>query len=80
MEAYKNLGGDSGIVFYEIGNDHIWIYFPDGMKYRYSNSSAGPDNISEMKRLAAVGKGLNSFININPSVRTGYDRKESWQL
>ncbi|WP_197386469.1 hypothetical protein [Ralstonia pseudosolanacearum] len=79
MEKYKNLDGDSGVAFYETGSDHIWVHFSDGMKYRYSDSSAGPHNISEMKRLAAVGKGLNSFINKNPSVRTGYDRKESWQ-
>ncbi|MEZ0189898.1 hypothetical protein [Ralstonia solanacearum] len=76
METYQNLGDDSGVAFYEIGHDHIWVQFHDGTKYRYSNASAGAENISEMKRLAVEGQGLNSFINTNSDVRKGYDQKE----
>jgi len=31
--------------------------------YRYSYESTGRENVEEMKRLAAQGHGLNSFIN-----------------
>ncbi|MFV8529507.1 hypothetical protein [Ralstonia pseudosolanacearum] len=79
MEPYKNLNGDSGIAFYQIGDDHIWIEFSSGSpyrRYRYSNASAGAGNIVRMKQLATDGRGLNAFINQNPRVRTGYDQRE----
>jgi len=63
MQKYKNLGGDSGVVFYEIGDDYIKVQFSDGAIYLYTNSSAGVHNINEMKTLANLGQGLNSFIN-----------------
>lgn len=79
MERYRNLNGDSGIAFYAIGDDHIWIEFASGSpyrKYRYTNASAGTGNIAHMKQLATEGRGLNSFINKNPRVRKGYDKRE----
>lgn len=63
METYKNLNGDSGITGYEIGYDQITVEFKDGSAYLYTNSSAGSNNIEQMKTLARNGKGLNSFIN-----------------
>jgi len=73
MERYKNLGGDSGVVAYEIADDSIKVEFSDGSLYLYNYQSAGSDNIEQMKGLAIAGKGLNSFINRN--VRKKYASK-----
>lgn len=49
---------------YEIGDTCIEVEFADTESvYRYSYESAGRENVEEMKRLAAQGHGLNSFIN-----------------
>jgi hypothetical protein len=63
MERYKNLGNDSGVSAYEIGENFIKIQFHDGALYLYNYQSAGIDNIEHMKELAIAGQGLNSFIN-----------------
>jgi len=73
MERYKNLGGDSAIVAYELATDAITVKFRDGWHYLYSIQSTSPSNIREMQRLAAEGRGLNSFIS--RFVRKGYVRK-----
>lgn len=73
MQQYKNLGGDSGVLAYEIGSDYIKVEFKDGAVYFYSYASAGGQNIEEMKRLAIKGEGLNSFINTH--VRKDYESK-----
>jgi hypothetical protein len=44
MERYKNLGGDSGVVAYEIGADSIKVGFSDGSLYLYTYGSAGQYN------------------------------------
>lgn len=74
MERYANLGGDSGVVGYEIGNDFIRVQFSDGSIYLYTYASADANNIEQMKRLARNGQGLNAFINRH--VRKAYARKE----
>lgn len=74
MERYANLGGDSGVVGYEIGNDFIRVQFSDGSVYLYTNASAGAENIEQMKRLARNGQGLNAFINRH--VRKAYAQRE----
>ena len=63
MERYKNLGGDSNVVAYEIGNDYIKVKFADGCIYLYNYFSTKSQNIEEMKKLARIGEGLNEFIN-----------------
>jgi len=73
MELYKNLGGDSGIEAFELGEGSIKVRFKDQAVYLYSNSSAGAVNIDHMKKLARQGHGLNSFINT--SVREKYEAK-----
>lgn len=65
MDKYKNLGGNSGITHYEIGNDYIKIQFTSGKIYIYTYNSAGKNNIEIMKKLALKGQGLNSFIMNN---------------
>lgn len=74
MERYANLGGNSNVVGYEIGNDFIRVQFSDGSIYLYTYESTGVDNIEQMKRLARNGQGLNAFINRH--VRKAYACKE----
>lgn len=62
MERYKNLGGDSKIIAYEIGNDSIKVQFQGGGTYTYTYQSAGQATIEHMKKLAIAGHGLNSYI------------------
>lgn len=73
MERYKNIDGDSGVTAFEIGQGSITVQFKNGAVYFYNNQSAGPANIIEMHRLAATGRGLNSFIN--RVVRKSYAQK-----
>jgi hypothetical protein len=73
MERYRNLGGSSGVVAYEIAADAITVQFDDGWKYLYSRRSAGAANVAQMCKLAAAGRGLCTFIS--QSVRKGYERK-----
>lgn len=75
MEHYKNLGGDSSVVAYEIATGSITVKFSDGWHYLYSNQSTSSVNIQEMQRLAASGRGLNSYIG--RVVRKGFVRKWS---
>lgn len=70
MERYKNLGGDSGVAFYEIGPESITVQFTTGATYLYNYRSAGQYHIEKMKVLAVAGHGLNSYIKIY--VNRGY--------
>lgn len=63
MRRYLNLGGNSNVARYETGADYITVQFAHGGTYRYTNASAGRGNIEQMKSLAAIGQGLNTFIN-----------------
>jgi hypothetical protein len=76
MERYKNLNGDSGVAYYEIGNDFIWVVFSDGARYQYTYMRTGAANVAHMKQLAVNGRGLNAFIVRNPAVRNGYAQKQ----
>lgn len=62
MERYKNLGGDSGVAFYEIGSESITVQFTTCASYLYTYGSAGRHHIEKMKELAIAGHGLNSYI------------------
>ncbi len=73
MERYKNLGGDSSVSAYEVGQGAINVQFSDGWLYLNTTQSAGAANISEMQRLASLGRGLNSYIS--RFVRKGYAKK-----
>lgn len=65
MEPYKNLGGNSGVLAYQIGNDYIKVQFKEGRwtLYVYTYQSAGLAAVETMKNLAQQGHGLNSFIS-----------------
>lgn len=65
MPIYRDRDGDSGIRAFEVGPDWIEVEFSRGKErfYRYTYASAGQANVVTMKRLAALGDGLNAFIN-----------------
>jgi hypothetical protein len=73
MERYKNLGGDSGVSTYEIGDGCITVQFRDGSVYFYNRQSAGVSNIERMQELVLAGQGLNTFIS--RVVKRGYASK-----
>lgn len=73
MERYKNLSGNSGVSAYEIAGKSIRIRFKDGGTYLYTYRRPGAEAVEEMKKLAAKGAGLATFINRH--VRKTYERK-----
>ena len=75
MQRYKNLTGQSNIYAFELLDSGITIQFNDHSKYTYQSSRVGFNNMTEIKRLAINGQGLNSFINRTPTVRNGYSQK-----
>lgn len=73
IKKYLDVNGDSGVDSYEIGVDYILVWFRNGTRaYKYSYTSAGPENVEQMKLLAEKGDGLHSFIN--RCVRDKYER------
>lgn len=62
MQQYKNLGENSNVRAFFIGEDYVDVEFNGGAIYRYSYKSAGIDKVEEMKRRAEQGCGLNSYI------------------
>lgn len=62
MQIYKDLGGNSSILAYEIRPNSIWIKFKDGSNYLYTYESAGAVKVRMMQFLAGAGVGLNAFI------------------
>lgn len=70
---YKNLDGDSDVHQYEIGPDYISVRFNDNPTiYKYSYAKAGQYHVENMKHLAQIGDGLNSYIMNNCKYK--YDR------
>lgn len=67
MPRYLNLGGDSDVSSYETHKDSIEVTFQDGSQYEYTRESAGSKEITQMKRFATKGEGLNSYINRHAS-------------
>lgn len=63
MERYKNLNGNSGIIFFEIQNDSIVIQFKNHSTYLYNMQITGSKHIEEMKILARSGRGLATYIS-----------------
>jgi DNA polymerase II small subunit/DNA polymerase delta subunit B len=63
MERYRNLGGNSGVIGYEISPTSIIVQFQDGSKYLYNYTNPGVASVEKMKTLAYAGQGLNSYIS-----------------
>lgn len=62
MQIYRDLGGKSSILAYDIRPNSIWIKFKDGSNYLYTYESAGMVKVRTMQFLASAGVGLNAFI------------------
>lgn len=77
MEKYKNLGGDSNVNGYEFDADSITIEFKTGKLrfYLYDSVNPGGVYVTEMKRLAVQGHGLNSYIGKNLRSASSYSKK-----
>lgn len=73
MHPYQSSNRDTGITAYQNGPDHIAVQFKDGAVYLYTNKSAGPKAINQMKKLAEAGAGLTTFINQH--VKDRYEAK-----
>ena len=67
MKKYKNLAGNSGVSYFEIGKDYIKIRFATGGVYTYSYQKAGKAHVENMKTLAVRGAGLSTYISRNTS-------------
>ena len=47
MTDYKNLGRESGIIAYEIGDDFIRLKYEDNEVYLYNVESTGEEQIEK---------------------------------
>jgi len=65
MEKYQDLSGDSEVWGFEYGPDSITIQYKDKSVYLYNYASTGSEQIKNMKKLAAAGRGLHSYILLN---------------
>jgi len=63
MQRYANRSGKSGVVAYQIDKDSITVEFSAGIRYLYTVESTGASNIASMRKLAAEGRGLSTFIS-----------------
>lgn len=73
MPRYRDLSGESGVVAYETTPDAILVGFKDGKVYLYNYAVPGRQDVEEMKRLAARGRGLSTYIA--QMVRDRYARR-----
>lgn len=63
MKKYHGHNRDSGIDAYEIGDDSIILRFKNGTEYLYTYLKPGKAHVDEMKKRAASGDGLNTYLN-----------------
>lgn len=63
MERYKNIRGNSPIIYYELENDRITVWFKRNSKpYIYPEFKIGTSHLNELKRRAILGSGLSAYI------------------
>ncbi|HSH85710.1 MAG TPA: hypothetical protein VK958_00515 [Methylophilus sp.] len=74
MKVYKDINNDSGVIAYDYTDTSIQVQFESGEVYEYPASIIGLQHLSNMKRLADSGDGLNAYIMKNSTVRKGYKR------
>ncbi|MDT7849252.1 hypothetical protein Q9292_06490 [Methylophilus sp. VKM B-3414] len=74
MKAYKDINNDSGVIAYDYTETSISVQFESGKIYEYPASIIGFEHLSNMKRLADLGDGLNAYIMKHPTVKNGYKR------
>lgn len=73
MRRYGNSSGKSGVSAYEIEERSVTIRFVTGETYVYTYRKPGKSAVEQMKKLAAAGKGLSTFIS--QEVKNRFDRK-----
>jgi hypothetical protein len=75
MINYRNLGGDSNVIAYQITEQSITVQFASGrfQFYLYDYANSGAQVVERMKELAQQGQGLNSYIST--TVRSRFARK-----
>jgi hypothetical protein len=73
MQPYGNRNGESGVRYYELGEQSSTVTFSGGDTYRYTYRSAGRQNVETMKKLAQAGQGLSTFIS--REVKQKFERK-----
>jgi hypothetical protein len=79
METYANISGQSGVIRYLIGDNHIIVEFTPNKYsnitfYKYTYASAGQAAVDHMKALAMRGSGLHTYINTT-DVKQNYSMK-----
>lgn len=64
MTPYRNLHGNSDVLCYKATEDSIHVVFKNGTyrNYLYDVDRPGKEVVEEMKRLAAQGFGLGTYI------------------
>ena len=73
MQRYQNQNGDSGVTHYEALPTAICVRFRNGSVYVYDYTTPGKHHVEQMKRLAASGRGLSTYISQH--VGDNYARK-----
>ena len=73
LQPYKDQSGDSGVSAYKLLKHSIVIAFKTGGGYLYDYSTPGRRHVEAMKKLAANGDGLATYINQH--VRSQYAKK-----
>jgi hypothetical protein len=63
MKRYRNLGGDSGVTGYRVGDGLIHVRFVDGDIYEYTDLATGHEHVEHMQSLAQSGRGLATYIS-----------------
>jgi hypothetical protein len=74
MKQYGTPGRDTGIAAYEVGEDFIRLQFVDGSVYLYTGARPGREHVEQMKKLAAAGEGLTTYVNQH--VRKAYASRD----
>ena len=63
---YQSPNPNSGVTFYEFTPDGIILDFAHGTyRYLYNAVAPGPAHVAAMKRLAAAGQGLSTYVSRN---------------
>ncbi|MFT3780694.1 MAG: hypothetical protein QM790_01675 [Nibricoccus sp.] len=73
FQKYDGAHDGSGVIAYAIGTDYIVLEFRDQEFYLYSHKKPGRQHVQALKRLAAEGSGLATYINQH--VRANYELK-----
>ncbi len=63
LKPYRDTQGTHNATAYATGRTWILIQFKDSALYLYTNASCGAEHVRELKRLAKLGEGLDSYIN-----------------